>query len=69
VPAAGTEESYGYPKGGFIFTDDVLIIGSDGRLKVNPHLHTAAQFDESTTMSVAMTDKLCLAATGKHCPP
>jgi hypothetical protein len=68
VPVAGTEESYWYPRGGFLFTDDLLIKGSDGRLKTNPHLQTAAQWDEATSMSVAMTDKLCLAATGEHCP-
>jgi hypothetical protein len=69
VPGAGTEESYGNPRGGFIFTDDLLIKGSDGRLKTNPHLQTAAQWDEATNMSVMMTDKLCLAATGEHCSP
>ena len=69
VPRAGTEESYGYPRGGFIFTDDLFIKGSDGRLESNPHFHTAPQWNEATSMSVAMTDKLCLAATGEHCPP
>jgi hypothetical protein len=69
VPGAGTEESYGYPRGGFIFTDDVFVKGSDGHLEPNPNLHTAAQWNEATSMSVAMTDKLCLAATGEHCPP
>lgn len=68
VPGAGTEESYGYPRGGFIFTDDVFINGSDGRLEANPHFHTAAQWRESSHMEVMMTDKLCLAATGEHCP-
>ena len=69
VPRAGTSESYGYPRGGFIFTNDLLIRGPDGRLVSNPHFHTAAQWDEATSMSVMMTDKLCLAATGDHCPP
>ncbi len=69
VPRAGTEESYGYPKGGFIFTDDSLIRGSNGRLESNPHFHTAAQWREAGHMEVMMTDKLCLAATGEHCPP
>lgn len=68
VPAAGTEESYGYSRGGFIFTDDSLVKGANGRLESNPHLHTAAQWHEALSMSVAMTDKLCLAATGEHCP-
>ncbi len=69
VPRAGTEESYGYPRGGFIFTDDILITEPDGDLESNPHFHTAAQLNEATSMAVAMTDKLCLAATGEHCPP
>jgi hypothetical protein len=69
VPRAGTAESYGYPRGGFIFTNDLLIKGADGRLAPNPHFHTAAQWDEATSMSVSMTDKLCMAATGEHCPP
>lgn len=69
VPRAGTSYSYGYPRGGFIFTDDEFINGPDGRMMPNPQLHTAAQFDEASHMSVMMTDKLCLAATGEHCPP
>jgi hypothetical protein len=69
VPHARTINPYGYSKGGFIFTNDVLIRGPDGRLTSNPHFHTVAQWDEASSMSVAMTDKLCLAATGEHCPP
>jgi len=69
VPRAGTSESYGYPRGGFIFTSDEFIQGPDGRLVPNPRLHTAAQFAEASHMEVMMTDKLCLAATGDHCPP
>jgi hypothetical protein len=69
VPRAGTSYSYGYPRGGFIFTDDEFINGPDGRMMPNPQLHTTAQFDEASHMSVMMTDKLCLAATGEHCPP
>jgi hypothetical protein len=69
VPRAGTIYSYGYPRGGFIFTDDEFIKGPGGRMVPNPQLHTAAQFDEASQMSVMMTDKLCLAATSEHCPP
>ena len=69
IPGAGSSESYGYPKGGFIFTTDLQVTGPDGRLAVNPRIHTAAQWDEATTMSVMITDQLCLAATGDHCPP
>jgi hypothetical protein len=69
VPRAGTSESYGYPRGSFIFTNDLLIKGPNGRLASNPRFQTAAQWDEATSMSVMMTDKLCLATTGDHCPP
>lgn len=69
VPRAGTINAYGYPRGGFIFTDDEFIQDRKGRMVPNPQLHSAAQFDEASHMSVMMTDKLCLAATGEHCPP
>ncbi|HEU5254277.1 MAG TPA: hypothetical protein VFU16_13230 [Solirubrobacterales bacterium] len=69
VPRAGTAESYGYPRGGFIFTTDTFIKGSDGRLVPNPKLKTAAQWRQASDIEVKMTDKLCLAATGGHCPP
>jgi len=69
VPQAGTRYSYGYSRGGFIFTSDLLIEGSDGRLAPNPQLRTAAQQNEASEMTVTMTDRLCLAATGEHCPP
>jgi hypothetical protein len=69
VPGAGISEVYGYTRGGFIFTDDLRVKGPDGRFEANPHLHTAAQWRESGHMDVEMTDKLCLAATGEHCPP
>jgi hypothetical protein len=69
VTRAGTAESYGYPRGGFIFTSDEFIKGSEGRMVPNPQLHTAAQWREASHMEVTMTDRLCLAATGGHCPP
>lgn len=68
VPLAGTSESYGYPRGGFIFTDDLLIRGPDGKLEVNPAIRTATQLDEATRMAVRITDMLCRAATHEPCP-
>jgi hypothetical protein len=68
VPKAGTIYSYGYPRGGFIFTNDIFIKGRGVRMVPNPRLHTAAQWDEASEMSVMMTDKLCRAATGEPCP-
>lgn len=52
----------------FIFTDDSFIKGPGGRLASNPRFHTAAQWNEAISMSVEMTDKLCLATTREHCP-
>ena len=69
VPRAGTSGSYGYPRGGFIYTDDEFVRGPGGKMIPNPNLHTAKQFAEASHMAVTMTDKLCLAATGEHCPP
>lgn len=69
VPRAGISESYGYSRGGFIFTTDTQVRGPDGRLEPGPQFKTAAQWREASHMEVVMTDKLCLAATGEHCPP
>ena len=70
VPRAGTIYSYGFPRGGFIFTSDEFIKGKGGRrIERNPALRTAKQWNEVAKMSVNMTDKICLAATGEHCPP
>lgn len=69
VPRAGTIDSYGFPKGGFIFTGDSLIKDPGGRVIANPKFKTAAQWREAGHMEDMMTDKLCLAATGEHCPP
>lgn len=68
VLRAGTRYAYGYSRGGFIFTSDLLTEGPDGRLVPNPQLRTAAQQNEASEMTVAMTDKLCKAATGEPCP-
>jgi len=68
VPRAGTSESYGYPRGGFIFTTDTFIKGPGGRLEPGPQFKTVAQWREASHMEVMMTDKLCRAATGEPCP-
>lgn len=52
----------------FIFTSDALVRGSDGRLESAPQLKTPAQWREATNMEVLMTDRLCRATTGEHCP-
>lgn len=68
VPGAGTAESYGYSRGGFIFTTDMFVRGPDGRLVPGPQFKTRAQWREVARMEVLMTDKLCKAATGEPCP-
>jgi hypothetical protein len=61
-------ESYRYLPGGFIFTSDLFVWGPDGRLKAGPQFRTAAQSREAGHMEVLMTDVLCRATTGEHCP-
>lgn len=68
VPGAGTAESYGYSRGGFIFTTDMFVRGPGGRLVPGPQFKTEAQWREASHMEVMMTDKLCKAATGEPCP-
>ena len=69
VPRAGIAESYGYQRGGFIFTTDTFVKGSNGRLEPGPQFKTAAQWREASRMEVKMTDRLCREATGEPCPP
>lgn len=64
VPRAGTLTPYYYWGGGFVFNDDLVLPKGIGR-----QFHTAAQWNEATTMTVAMQEKLCKAATGEPCPP
>ena len=64
VPQAGTLSPYYYYGGGFVFNDDLVLPKGVGK-----QFHTAAQWDEATTMVVEMQEKLCKAATGEACPP
>jgi hypothetical protein len=65
VPHAGTKESYGYPNGGFLLTDDLNLREVSGELVPTK---TFKQWREAGRMEVAITDKLCRAATGEPCP-
>lgn len=67
VPQAGTEEAYGYPAGGFVFTDDLQVRGKHEKWEPAPQLQTAAQWNEAGHMEVAMEENLCKAATGEPC--
>lgn len=67
VPRAGTEESYGYLRGGFIYTDDLSVPNKKHKWVVNPRFHTWQQWHEAGHMEVEMEEKLCEAATGEPC--
>ena len=67
VPQAGTEEAYGYPRGGFVFTDDLQVRGKHEKWEPAPQFRTAAQWNEAGHMEVAMEETLCRAATGEPC--
>ena len=51
-----------FGRGGFVFNDDLVLPQGVGK-----QFHTAAQWDEATTMVVEMEEKLCKATTGKPC--
>jgi hypothetical protein len=69
VPKAGAEEAYGYPRGGFVFTDDLLVPGRHGHWHRPARFRTKAQWNEAVSMVVDMQEQLCKAATGEACPP
>jgi hypothetical protein len=69
VPKAGTGNAYGYPYGGFTFTDDTLIPSKKHKWHSPARFRTSKQWHEAVNMGVEMQEKLCMAATGKPCPP
>lgn len=69
VPHAGTLTPYYYRGGGFIFNDDLEVPGKNETIHTGKQFHTAAQWDEATTMVVEMQEQLCKASTGQPCPP
>lgn len=70
VPRAGVEDSYDYSAGGgFVFTTDLEVPGKNETVHPGSQFHTRAQWNEATSMEVAMEEKLCRAATGRPCPP
>ena len=69
VPKAGTNSAYGYPDGGFVFTDDLLIPGPHGHWHIPKRFHGRAEWNEAGHMGVTMQEKLCKAVTNKPCPP
>lgn len=69
VPKAGAGEAYGYPRGGFVYTDDLMIPNKSGEWVVNPRFHTWSQWRAAGHIEVEMEEKLCEAATDQPCPP
>ena len=69
VQRAGVVTPYYYSRGGFVFNDDLEVPGKGENVHPGKQFHTAAQWDEATTMVVEMQEKLCKAATGEACPP
>lgn len=69
VGRAGTRMAYGYPSGGFVYTDDLMVENGKGALIPNPQFKSYAQWRQAGHMGVAITAKLCKAATGRPCPP
>lgn len=69
IAQAGTLTPYYYWGGGFVFNDDLEIPEKHETIHTGNQIHTAAQWDEATTMVVEMQEKLCKASTGVPCPP
>jgi hypothetical protein len=69
VPKAGTTSAYGYPAGGFVFSDDLQIPGKQRHWHRPARFRTERQWNEAITIAVTMQEKLCKATTGKPCPP
>lgn len=68
IPKAGTNSSYGYPNGGFVFSDDLQVEGKHRTWHRPARFRTERQWNEAVDSAVKMQEKLCKAATGKHCP-
>ena len=67
VPRAGTSGAYSYPRGGFVFTDD-LEEQRGYSFRPGRQFQTAAQWNEAINMEFEIEEKLCEAATGEPCP-
>jgi hypothetical protein len=67
VPRAGFLTPSYYWGGGFTYNDDLEVPGKNETVHPGKQFHTAAQWDEATTMAVEMQEKLCKASTGEPC--
>jgi len=50
----------------FRITDDGMVV-VDGKVEVGPRIKTAAQWKQTSTMAVAIEEKLCRATEGRAC--
>lgn len=64
----GCEPVASYPQAAEVDRQSSFIFTSDALVKPAPQLKTASQRREATHMEVLMTDRLCRATTGDHCP-
>ena len=67
VPRAGTDSTFTYHNL-FVYTDDLQWRNAKGKLVTPSRMKTGAQWREASRISVDITDRLCLTATGAHCP-
>lgn len=67
VLQAGTVTPLYYPRGGFVFNDDLEVPGKKETVRPGKQFHTAAQWNEAGTIVVEMEEKLCRAETGEPC--
>lgn len=65
VPKAGVSDSYVYSDAGFAFTSDLDVDRVSGALTPRKSYR---QYRQAAHMEVELTDKLCVAVTGEHCP-
>ena len=69
VPRSGTEEIYSYLRGGFVYTDDLMVPTKNKKHRwvANPRFRNVREWHEAGDMEVEMEEKLCEAATGEPC--
>ncbi len=68
VQHADPSGAYGYPRAGFVYTDDATIRNARGQRVVNGRFRTDAEYHEALDINVAIQESLCKAATGEPCP-
>jgi hypothetical protein len=67
VPQAGTREIIGF-RDRWMFTSDLQVVNSKGKLIVPPRFKTLKQWREAGHMEVEITNAICEADIGEPCP-